>query len=448
MSFRSAYLAAFAAGAVFVFAAPVSATPIYALRSANACDTCHIEPLGWYNPPDEQRLCTLDCSGCHVDTAGGGMRRPSGVFYGREVLPTWGTRPSESANPRKYLPEGYPDEGRYRLFEGFSGWWPGNVPMEDIEERFGDIDPAPVFDWAYDYRGALYAPLDDGEGRKAAAFPMQADIYVRGRPTEKLVLYTSFGLQGAKRRSLQSGLVEEDTGALDYLTVRELSATYDHLPDNSHIRIGRFKPIYGWNLPDHTAFIRRDLGFDQNRQVFGLGGGYNPQYFFTNGSVFYQGLDGWPGELGDKGYGGVFQAGWRALGWQAGGNVHLLERSNGQREFTGGAFWGASLYPVVYLGELDTRVTSDIVETGQTGSTGLFAYHEVNWLMFRGFSASVAYHWADLDVDLLDDQKHRGILGVQWNPYTALQFDLQYRANYLATDFTEHEMLFIFHSFL
>ena len=427
------------------------ATPIYAIRSANACDTCHIEPSGWYNPADMDRLCTLDCIGCHVDAAGGGMRKPAGVFYGREVLPTWGTRPSASADPKKYLPPGYPEKGKYRLFEGFSGWWPGTTRMDDIEERYGDIDPEPVFDWAFDYRGATFAPLEKDAAendRNLAAFPMQADVYLMARPAEHLALYTSFGLQGAKRRSAQEGFIEEDIDAIDYLTVRELSLTYDELPYNSYLRAGRFKPQYGWHIPDHTAFIRRDLGFDQNRQVFGVGGGYNPQYLFAHGSLFYQGLDGWPGELGDEALGGTVQVGYRALGWQAGGNVQVLDRTNGQNEETMGLFWGVNLYPVVYLGELDLRIKSDEVDAGQVGSSGLFAYHEVNWLVLRGFSALATYHWADPNLDLLDDHKHRGTVGVQWNPYTYVQLDLQYRANFLASDFTEHELLFILHSFL
>ncbi|MEL6179540.1 MAG: hypothetical protein AAFS10_11325, partial [Myxococcota bacterium] len=69
-----------------------SATPIYAIRAANACDTCHSEPSGWANPDVEKRLCTMNCGGCHVNPSGGGMRTPVGLYYGREVLPTWGDR--------------------------------------------------------------------------------------------------------------------------------------------------------------------------------------------------------------------------------------------------------------------------------------------------------------------------------------------------------------------
>ena len=45
------------------------------------------------------RSCSLDCSNCHVSPAGGGLRTPSGQFYGREELPTWGPRPSARAAP-------------------------------------------------------------------------------------------------------------------------------------------------------------------------------------------------------------------------------------------------------------------------------------------------------------------------------------------------------------
>ena len=91
------------------------ALPIYAITSAAACDTCHIEPLGWANPDVSARRCTLDCVGCHYSPAGGGLRTPDGQFYGKEVLPMYGERPSAFANPGKYRPKGFPKKGIYKF---------------------------------------------------------------------------------------------------------------------------------------------------------------------------------------------------------------------------------------------------------------------------------------------------------------------------------------------
>ena len=66
---------------------PAAATPLYAVRSPNRCDTCHVEPVDWANPAVKDRKCSLDCTICHVSPTGGGLRTPSGQYYGREVLP-------------------------------------------------------------------------------------------------------------------------------------------------------------------------------------------------------------------------------------------------------------------------------------------------------------------------------------------------------------------------
>jgi hypothetical protein len=426
----------------------VEATPIYAIRSANACDTCHIEPLGWANPEESERFCTLDCNGCHVSSTGGGLRTPTGEYYGKEVLPMWGTRPGEFGNPRDYLPEGYPDKGRYRLFEGFSGWWAGSTRMEDIPKRLGDIDPKPKFSWGMDYRGAVYQPMTikDSEGAEdeLAVFPMQADIYLSGRPLPNLVLYSNAGLRGARDRENKPDNLADSVQ--EYLAVRELFVKVDRLPYNSYVRAGRFAPPYGWRIPDHTSFIRRDLGFDQNRQVFGLEGGYNPNYLFSNVAVFAQGLEGWPGDDGDEAIGAAAIAGWRDLGWHLFGNFQYLDRSDeaSPDDLMLGVSWGLNLFPAVYLGELDYRMRN--ADSGDTNA--VVAYHELSYLVTKGLSAQLKYDYQDPDLNVLDDHRDRYTLGLQFEPYTYTQTMLQYRLNMQAKELTNHEILFMFHVWL
>ena len=114
-----------------------SATPLYAIRSVNRCNTCHVEPVDWANPAMKDRKCTLDCAICHVSPQGGGMRNASGLFYGREVLPRWGKRPSVHATSD----DDATSAGYYRLGKGFSGWQAGNTLSTDVPDRYGDINP-------------------------------------------------------------------------------------------------------------------------------------------------------------------------------------------------------------------------------------------------------------------------------------------------------------------
>jgi hypothetical protein len=420
-----------------------AATPIYAIRAANTCDTCHIEPIGWKNPDQSARLCTMGCNGCHVNITGGGLRTPSGQFYGRQTLPTWGDRPGDYADLsqyRQYQADNAPTKGRYSLLEGFSGWWGGTKPMAEIPDRFGNIDPDPEVLVGADVRLATFGPLESGGERSFAVFPMEADVHVAWRVAERVQLYASGGLKGSRQ--------DPDTIPLsDYFTAREVFAKLDRLPGNSQIRVGRFTPAYGWRLPDHTTFTRRNLGFDQNRQVFGVDAIYNPNYLVIQGGPFYQGVPGWPGETGDEGFGATLMGGWRDLGWQLLGSLHALQRPEGFDELAGGVSWGLNLSPLVYLGELDARRQSGV--QGVEDVHALFAYHELNWLVTRGFTALLKYDWQDPNLRLLDDHGHRATLGLQWQPYTWQSIDLQYRMNFIG-DFSpdtlgEQDLLAIWH---
>ena len=82
---------------------PTAATPVYSVRAGSACNTCHIEPIGWLDPDDHSRReCTLDCLACHVSKTGGALRNTTGEFFGKETLALFGHKPSEGANPEKY----------------------------------------------------------------------------------------------------------------------------------------------------------------------------------------------------------------------------------------------------------------------------------------------------------------------------------------------------------
>jgi len=421
---------------------PADATPIYSVRSANACNTCHVEPDDWANPAVPDRTCSLDCSTCHVSPTGGGLRTPSGLYYGKEMLPRWGHRPSADAPPRDSEIAGH-----FRLGKGFSGWAPGETPSGDVAHRYGGIEPDPVFRGGGDVRLLTYVPFE--AERDAAFFPMQAELYLMARPHDKVVVYGDVGLQSSRAGLNLLGLDVGSAGPLDYLRVRELFVKVDRLPMNAWVRAGRFTPAYGWRLPDHTSFIRRDLGFDQNRQVFGVEGGINPNYPYVNGAVFVQGLDAWPGDTGERGWGATAQGGVRHLGWQAGGNLQVLNRAESGAELLIGPQWAVNLYPLVVLGELDLRRDFG----GNT--TSIAGYTELNWLMTWGLSGRLKFDWIDPDVTLRGDHKNRIALGAEFNPWTYTQVEVQYRTNFtdgtvllIGSDFVGHEVLGLMHGWL
>lgn len=425
------------------------ATPIYATRSAHACTTCHVEPVEWANPEMKKRKCSLDCAICHVSPTGGGLRTPSGQFYGREVLPRWGNRPSEHATSDDTADTA----GYYSLFGGFGGWQAGDTPSEDVDDRYGNIDPDPTFRAGGDVRILTYAALKTQgvDAEKASVFPMQAELYLMGRPHKNIVLYGDMGLQSPRADTNILGLNlnfdEDSRDYLKYFRVRELFVKVDRLPYNGYVRAGRFNPGYGWRLSDHTAYIRRGMGFDQNRQVFGIEGGINPNYPYANASLFAQGLDAWPGDTGEKGWGLAFNGGLRQLGWQLGGSTQFLSSAVSGTELALGPQWSVNLNPVVILGELDFK--QNFTHKRST----LAGYTEVNWLMTWGLTGSLKFEYIDPDLSLKDDHKNRIALGATFHPYSHIELQAEYRQTFtggtvflIQSQLTSHELLVMVHT--
>ena len=436
---RSLLIAGITFALVCALAAPALAIPIYSVTSASRCDTCHIEPLGWANPDLSERRCTVDCIGCHISNAGGGLRLADGKYYGKEVLPIWGTRPSSFADPEKYRPKGFPKAGRYRLGEGFSGWWPGKTKHTDIEERYGNIQPHPKWRFGGDFRAAiLNQSFDDDTPGDTSVFPMQADFYVLNESVTDLYLYVSAGLQGYKDVEVYGG---ESTEFVDYFTIRELFLQKRIPWYGAWMRAGRFIPRFGWRTPDHTAFTRADLGFDQYYQAWGADVGINPNYFYADASFYFQGLEAWPGERLPRGIGSTANIGWRDLGWQIGASFHFAdlegqavddELVDGPTHITGGINWALNYDPFGYYGELDLRRTQTHVPEGldkPDPTTGWYAMHEFNYMFTRGVYGRLKYDYADA-TQFVDDLKHRVTLGVDVHPYTYTHIELDYRLNW------------------
>jgi hypothetical protein len=423
------------------------ATPAYAARAAHRCNTCHIEPSGWSQPTPSQRRCALHCSSCHVSPSGGGLRTPAGLFFGREQLSTWGERPSALTDPDRYRPEGHPAEGIYSLKDGFSGWWPGEVPSRAVPERYGDIEAEPLVSLGADMRWMTIVPLDDS--RDFATFPMQLDVYGAFRLFENAVIVGSAGMQGQERDAFQRD------GALDYLVVRELYGMVDRLPWGIYLRGGRFPVSYGWRVPDHTAFSRTvvDLGRPMDRQVFGIEAGFQANYAFGQAVMFTEGRNpDWPGDDATIADGAAVTLGWRDLGWQLALNAAHTGRESDDfsDRWSAGSSWSLNLYPVVYLGQVDmlvdlpARPRLDDIDL----EPGLSAFHQLTWQVTPGVAAFTQYEWIDDHLNVLDNHKHRLTLGGRLDPFNHLQLELRYRQSYAAEVFAGHELLLIAHLWL
>ncbi len=422
-----------AAAASSIFAGSARATPIYAARAGHACNTCHVEPVGWKNPPLRDRKCTLDCMGCHVSPTGGGLRTASGEYFGKETLPLLGDRPSRHASVADAATAAA--RGRFRLWEGFTGWVEGDRNVPEIADRYGPIAPNPRLKVGGDVRIAGYFPQGDDAG-EGGVFPMQTDLYVMGRPKPHLTLYGSVGLRPREP--------DEEVDWIDYFAARELFVQTDRHPYGFYARVGRFNKPHGWRTPDHTTFVRREEGFDQGSQAFGAEAGFSANYPYGNLAVYYQGFDAWPSEELPKGYGAAATGGVRWLSVQLGASAQFLDLLDGGHEYIVGPLWALNAYPVVYLGEIDFR--SRLPEwSDQFTTNSVYAYHELHYSVGGGVALQLKYDWLDGNIRLAEDHRHRVTTGVEWNPYTRVQILLQSRWNYLASERTSHEIVTIAH---
>lgn len=125
-----------------------------------------------------------------------------------------------------------------------------------------------------DFRGAAGVKLRDPE-TEGLLFPMQAELYTRVQ-AHGLSLYLAAGLRGSAR--------EPSPPLVERLASREHYVMYER--DDWYVRAGRFFPIYGLRSQDHTAYVRRYLGFHTLEEPYGLAGGYFASSWEAHVSAF------------------------------------------------------------------------------------------------------------------------------------------------------------------
>ena len=434
------------------------ATPFYAMNSANTCDTCHVEPIDWANPPTAlERECTLDCQSCHVSPSGGGMRTQMGKYFAAERLSIWGRRPSAyGKNPptpederRRYNALYFnPDTGAYQG-GWLGGWAPGDMDYHEDERRYGYFKAEPGIMAGGDLRLMMVVPTEQDSQRQVSAFPMQAPAYLAVNFLKKLTAYLDIGWQGS-----QSGLGGDgDDEALELvqrrLWVREAFLMADRLPLMSYVRFGRFTLPYGWRLDDHTAYIRKGM-FDQFRQAYGAEVGFAPNfpsgiYPWANLAAYRQGIEGWPGEPASTrgGWGVSGQGGLKELGYTIGLSFNAQANDDETTEYMVGPMWGVNLHPTIaYAGEFDYRrqvLPGFVVQS-------IFTYQEVQYMGFRGVIPKVRYEGMDPNVVIIDDHLHRAMVGVDIMPHRFLEVELAWRHQWAFDRENSSELLLQLHA--
>jgi hypothetical protein len=115
-----------------------------------------------------------------------------------------------------------------------------------------------------DFRGAA-GVTDAGGGAAVVAFPMQAEFHVAA-------LAGPFTIGGDLGLTIQ----QEDGSPLTMLMSREHYVRWNQHPDNlgAYVQAGRFLPIYGLRLAEHTSYSRRFGGTPLFGETYGVAAGW------------------------------------------------------------------------------------------------------------------------------------------------------------------------------
>jgi hypothetical protein len=175
------------------------------------------------------------CSTCHLSPAGGGLLNA----YGRDEAGSTISRGGD---------------GRF----AHGAWEPPEWLLLGADLRLAS---------------AIKAQRADTE---LLAFPMQADLYVRAGG-EAVSFTLTAGLRGGARDP-QPRLVERLASREHYVMYQRESGSY--------VRAGRFFPVFGIRSQDHTAHVRRYLGFHTLEEPYGIGAGWFGESWEAHASAY------------------------------------------------------------------------------------------------------------------------------------------------------------------
>lgn len=191
------------------------------------------------------------CSQCHVAPAGGGLLTPWGQDEHGDTIARGG-------------------DGRFLH---------GAIQLPGWLQLGGELRIA-----------VLANDVGGSEGAELAAFPMQADLVVRVAGGAWSVIAVA-GARGVTR----SGAPDAPAGAASevgasslasYLVSREHYMMWRPGEQGAYARAGRFAAPYGLRLVDHTAYVRRYLGFNLLEETYGAGGGWIGDAWELHATVF------------------------------------------------------------------------------------------------------------------------------------------------------------------
>lgn len=329
--------------------------------------------------PEMIRLGYVNCTACHVAPTGGGLMTDYGRSISSEALSTWAA-PKEELPGHGFLPE----------------------PPAWLKIG-GDIRVIQTY-------------VDNAQATSTTAFPMQADFDF-GLNLHKFWYVQSLGVQGGP---------EQAPGRGEFVA-HHYYAMYN-VTDESYGRGGKYLLPFGLNIPDHTSFIKRNLGFDQGQETYNIDGGSVGEKWNFIGALSFGRKDNRNVDL-EKG--GSFQVAYN-LGdtHKLMGSFAYLKHDSSHRYLLGPqVLWGFNAQ-WVFLGEYDyqEKTTDSPAKSVQKGAV---TYSRLQYEWTKGFHSYLLHQFSYLDFTQLRTRVNSTGLGLLWYPRP--HFELSAEVDYSET---------------
>ncbi|OYU26246.1 MAG: hypothetical protein CFE41_17105 [Burkholderiales bacterium PBB2] len=306
----------------------------------------------------------MQCSACHVNPSGGGLRNAVGHAFAKGSVAA------------QALPPGWSD-------------WSGSVLDQRL--RLGG-----------DLRSAATRTEVSGQPSQSTRGTEQARLYADVQLIkDRLGVYLDQQLSPGKSVR-QEAYVRLSTSDMAW-----------------YAKAGQFYLPFGWRLQDSLTFVRQLSGVsmtvpDKGLEVGMERGAWTAQMAYTNG----------PGKRrSDAGHQLTGQLSWLQPWGRAGLSMAQVRAPGGNRD-AWGLFAGTTTGPVAWLTEIDLVADSGFPEGKRRQFAGLL---EANWLMAQGHNLKLGSEFLDPDRRIGNDHRVRYSLVYEYTPIAFAQLRLGYR---------------------
>ncbi|MBA3459197.1 MAG: hypothetical protein H0T46_04495 [Deltaproteobacteria bacterium] len=333
------------------------------------------------------------CSQCHVGPAGGGLLTP------------WGQ-----------------DEFGDTIASGGDGsFLHGAITMPKWLQIGGNIRLA-----------ALTNDVGSSDGAEIAVFPMQLDLTLRVASGAWSVVGT-VGVRGRVRSgapdTMNNPASEVSSPSLaSYVISREHYVMWRPEQTGAYARAGRYAAPYGLRLADHTAYVRRYLGFNLLEETYNLGGGWIGEDWEVHATAFaYDPLQG----AARKDFGGAAMFEKQAtakLIVGASGRAGIASNNTRLQAGVHGKLW---LEDAKLLFQTEVHGVREMFEGGEGNRWQLAAYSGPVFVPIQGIYTGVGYQAFAQDLKVRSVTRHSGDAWISYFPRAHFEVMLSARAQWV-----------------